>query len=69
MQKKRVRVDVSKVNWKLLRKQKFTLIQLLNRTDVILAQKNHIDGIIALVDHIQDHAAEQLGEVEVFGKL
>lgn len=68
MQKKRVRVDVSKVNWKLLRKQKLTLIELLNRK-VSLKEKDHIDGVLALVDHIQDHAAEQLGEVEVFGKL
>lgn len=62
-------VDVSKVNWKLLRKQKITLINLLNRRDVSLQQKDHIDGVLALIDHIGDRAAEQLGEKVIFGRL
>jgi hypothetical protein len=65
---KKVIVDISKINWKLLRKQKSTLIELLNRK-VSLKEKDHIDGVIAMVDHIQDRAAEILGEKEVFGKL
>jgi hypothetical protein len=65
---KKVIVDVSKINWKLLRKQKSTLIELLNRK-VSLKEKDHIDGIIAMVDHIQDWAAEILGEKDVFGRL
>jgi hypothetical protein len=65
---KKVIVDVSKINWKLLRKQKSTLIELLNRK-VSLKEKDHIDGIIAMVDYIQDWAAEILGEKDVFGRL
>jgi len=60
--KSKILIDVGGVNWKLLRKQKVTLIKLLNRKDVNLKQKDHIDGVIALVDHIQDQAADQLGE-------
>ena len=54
-------VDLTNTDWKLLRKQKTALIKSNINTDVI-------DGLLSFVDHIQDAAADQIGEKEVFGK-
>jgi len=57
--------DVSDVDWDLLRKQKLTLylaIQDAKTEDV----KDDLTGILHLIDHVQDSAAEQLGDDLVF---
>ena len=57
---RKILVDVSVVDWKLLRKQKLYLSRLGTEYAV---------GIVNFLDNIQDQAAEQIGEREVFGKL
>ena len=62
-----VLVDVDKVDWKLLREQKDCLLQVRNyikKPPVATV----IDGIISLLDDIQDQAAVEIGEEKVFGK-
>jgi hypothetical protein len=58
--KKKILVDVSGADWKLMRKQKLYLSKLNTEYSV---------GIVNFLDTIQDQAAEQIGEKEVFGKL
>jgi len=58
--KKHVLVDVSRADWKLLRKQKLCLAKL---------NTEYSMGIVNFLDSIQDQAAEQIGEKKVFGKL
>lgn len=60
-----IAVNVSNVNWRLLRKQKATLTNIRAKN---IEQWDDIAGILHLLDHIQDHAAKQLGERRVFGK-
>jgi hypothetical protein len=67
--KRRVSVDLSGVNWTMLRQQKEILIQI--RDDLGTSAHNALkeatlSGIIHLIDHIQDQAAEQLPMKEVF---
>ena len=63
-------VSVAKVDWTLLRKQKMTLIEQamkLSKTDTSTAED--LDGIIHLIDDIQDQAETVLGAEEVFGQI
>jgi len=64
------------INWKLLRKQKLSLLEILTAEDIRKAnhrdiltveQYESIDGIIHLIDGIQDEAVEELSEEIVFG--
>ncbi len=66
----KIMIDLSKVDWKLLREQKYALIDLLESIIKRSANKNRdvTGGIINLLDDIQDQAAEQIGEEKVFGK-
>lgn len=57
---KKVMVDVAKVNWDLLRKQKMILLFL---------EGDHAEGLVNFIDDIQDQAAEILGEEAVFGPV
>ena len=58
------------MNWPLLRWQKATLLKVAGR---LATEKEieHLDGIIALIDAIQDHAVDQadIPEKKVFGRL
>ncbi|MDA8316477.1 MAG: hypothetical protein M0010_15100 [Actinomycetota bacterium] len=54
------------VNWDLLRRQKAHLLALAAPGSVV-SGKEHLDGVISLLDDIQDQAAEVLGEQAVFG--
>jgi hypothetical protein len=72
----KIQVDVSKVDWALLRKQKEALIAAAGVTSKRQPLKTikHIDaeafeGLLNLLDHIQDSAATVLGEKAVFGSL
>jgi hypothetical protein len=69
-------VDMSGVDWKLLRDQKNCLIkvsanwcQLAGKNKDIVPAIHWVDGIISLLDNIQDEAAKQVGEKKVFGGL
>lgn len=55
---KNVMIDVSKVDWKLLREQKLWLAA---------HDASYAEGLLSLLDHIMDQAAEILGEKKVFG--
>jgi hypothetical protein len=55
-----ITVDVSGLDWELLREQKEFLLSLKN---------DYAAGLVSLLDTIQDQAAEVLGEWAVFGKL
>jgi hypothetical protein len=52
-------IDIGNINFELLRKQK---LHLLEKDDSVEA-----DGIILIIDRIQDEAAKLLGEEAVFG--
>ena len=54
------------VDWDLLRRQKAHLLALAAAGSVV-SGKEHLDGVISLLDDIQDQAAEVLGEQAVFG--
>jgi len=67
---KQVEIDMSNVDWGMLRKQKETLIE-----SAAVAPKSfpriseeHLKGLIHLLDYIQDRAAEILGEKIVYGE-
>ena len=65
-----VTVDLSNVDWGLLRKQKLSLLKAVRikaKTGATEAVE-HLRGLVHLLDHIQDQAAETLGEEVVFGK-
>jgi hypothetical protein len=61
-------VDLSNTDWKLLRKQKKGLLLLLDKTEYLLSAKKSLDGLLNFIDYIQDEAAKQIGEKNVFGK-
>lgn len=59
------------MDWELLRKQKATFVQVMN---TILVEHEHLldtfQGILHLIDAVQDHAVDVMGEPEelVFGE-
>jgi hypothetical protein len=63
-------VDLSNVDWGLLRKQKLSLLKAVKVRAKARASDtaDHLRGLLHLLDHIQDQAAETLGEEVVFGK-
>jgi len=61
----KVTIDLSNVDWELLREQKEWLIS----TNSFIRYKTELgDGLLHLLDDIQDQAAEVLGEEAVFGR-
>lgn len=67
---KNISMRYTKIDWLLLRKQKETLVNLIHHSDLALFEKEHLDGLIYLLDQLQDSAVEDGGltEMEVFGK-
>lgn len=61
-----VNIDCGSIDWVDLVKQKATLIDLACIAED--REGDHIDGILNLIDYIQDVAAETLGDRAVFGK-
>ena len=59
-----MKVEIGNVDWKLLREQKFQLCLLEKKCK---KQRDVIDGILSLLDAIQDSAAETVGNENVFG--
>jgi len=62
-------IDFCGVDWPLLRKQKRTLGTLIQGPNRSLSSESAQDlrGLLHLVDHLQDRAAEKIGEPAVYG--
>lgn len=58
------------INWPLLRDQKQTLLMLRDSARTTVEESTHIDGIINLLDTLQDEAVEscEASEILVFGE-
>lgn len=58
------------IDWPLLRDQKQTLLMLRDNAHVTPADAIHLDGIVNLIDDMQDHAVRSFvaSETEVFGE-
>ena len=56
------------IDWALLRKQKLSLMQAIAEVHPVIAQD--LEGILHLIDHIQDEAAanSEIGIKTVFGE-
>lgn len=64
----RLMIDVENVDFELLAKQKETLVEVI--FDMGKGKyAEDLTGILHLLDDIQDQAATQIGEENVFGKL
>jgi DNA-directed RNA polymerase subunit RPC12/RpoP len=61
-------IDLSKVDWKLLREQKATLFGHAGVMHDDQRSYAHFHGLLELLDHLMDEAAKTLGEKLVFGK-
>ena len=59
--------DAHTVDWELLRQQKSYLIDTIQNEDRIDGF-HPLDGVVSLLDDLQDRAAALLGETAVFGK-
>ena len=64
-----ISVNLGIIDWSLLQRQKTQLLALQDRMgDIGEKEKAEaLEGIVSLLDHIQDEAAKQLGSKEVFG--
>lgn len=56
------------IDWKLLRNQKLTILNLIDNSDKVPVVED-LEGVINLINHIQDQAVEygMATEQEVFG--
>jgi hypothetical protein len=54
------------IDWKLLRSQKLTLVQLIESSPPTVAED--LTGILHLIDFLQDEAATFFGDEIVFGE-
>ena len=68
---KTIDVNMSNVDWRLLRKQKLALLEDIHEQSAHGRRKkaNHLRGILHLLDDLQDQAAETAGERAIFGNL
>jgi hypothetical protein len=59
---------IKRINWKLLRRQKQDLLNVINKKATTIKQKESLEGILNLLDSIQDLAVDVLkvDEWEVF---
>lgn len=62
---------IQKIDWKLLRNQKHDLLKVINKESVNPKEKMSLEGILNLLDSIQDYGVDICGlsEGKVFGKL
>lgn len=60
---------IRNINWELLRKQKATLVEVLILGDLSRREKNDLDGIVHLLDSLQDYVVDEMlvDEELVFG--
>jgi len=68
-----VELAIGAIDWEQLRRQKLALLEVindLNENGVDTTEEgNELDGLVHLIDAIQDKAAEEIGKEEVFGVL
>jgi hypothetical protein len=59
---------INGIDWKLLKKQKIQLLKVINKDAVTPKEKESLEGILNLLDSVQDFAVDVLGvnEKEVF---
>jgi hypothetical protein len=70
MSQDRTMIDLTNVDWKLLCKQKETLAKLVCMgAGVNEEEREDLDGILALIDNIQDQAEDFLGSELVFNDI
>ena len=64
-----VKITLDKVDWNLLMAQKMALVELSSgfSSPVSAAEREILEGVIALLDEIQDQAADQIGASVAFG--
>jgi len=62
-------IDLSKIDWPLLRIQKAFCLGALEEKDIHETEREMFQGIVHCFDYIQDCAAIMLGEKYVFGEL
>jgi hypothetical protein len=60
-------ISLNNIDWSLLREQKLWLIHCIDVMSYDNWKTENIEGVLALLDSIQDQAAEILGEEIVFG--
>jgi len=62
---------IDKIDFKSLRKQKTTLINVIAKSTTTKIQKDNLTGILLLIDSIQDTAVDKYGftEDEVFNQI
>lgn len=67
LKKRPIVIETKDINWKLLRRQKVTLLNTYGKLDH--QEQEAMDGIIHLLDAVQDNSVDQCGveEKEVFG--
>ena len=63
-------IHIDNISFKDLRRQKLSLIQMIPRKGITTEEANDLEGILSLIDHIQDYAVDsgQLTHMQVFGK-
>ena len=68
--RKKLPINLGNVDWKMLRRQKESLLRAISIVDRQISKKcqEDLQGILHLLDHIQDQATEQIGERVVFGR-
>ena len=54
------------LDWNLLRRQKQSLLDVISKSENKI-EADHLEGILLVVDAIQDRGARSVGEKEVFG--
>lgn len=64
----RVYIRLPNVDWKLLRKQKALLNKLAKDPALTVQQVALIDGVLGILDHVQDEAANFIDSKTIFGK-
>ena len=55
------------IDWAELKKQKQTLLNIMDRDNVTVEEENDLTGILNVLDYVQDEAATLIGETAVFG--
>ncbi|GEM_PF-5563253 len=69
-----MQVDIGAMDWELLRKQKEQLVKITQESGksnlpltLPTEASEAVDGMLNLLDRIQDQAADQIGSMAVFG--
>ena len=68
--RKKISIDLGNVDWKMLRRQKESLLRAIGIADVQTNKKfqEDLQGLLHLLDYVQDQAAKRIGEHAVFGQ-